>query len=185
MKSIESMNAQKILLIFLVLSLVSVMNVVSFLSAGYAQQGQTGTNIESPQFLAIQNAQSGTISEINSTTYILQLNDLADKLILFSDRPDRVVVTQSNQDFIGNWTSGQESFRLDPPNAVLVIDDQKEDTIEIELYNPKYENDEKKINYDFTFLGNKTTVSDLPNDLGKSVLIIDSFPMAVNSQVTD
>ena len=185
MKPIESMNAQKFLFIFLVLSLVSVMNVVSFFSAGYAQQGQTETSIESPQFLAIQNAQSGTISEINSTTFLLQLNDLADKLILFSDRPDRVVVTQSNQDFIGNWTSGQESFRLDPPNAVLVIDDQKEDTIEIELYNPKYENDEKKINYDFTFLGNKTTVSDLPNELGKSVLIIDSFPMAVNSQVTD
>ena len=90
-----------------------------------------------------------------------------------------------NQDFIGNWTSGQESFRLDPPNAVLVIDDQKEDTIEIELYNPKYDNDAKKINYDFTLLGNKTTASDFPNDLGKLVLIIDSFPMAVNSQVTD
>jgi len=38
---------------------------------------------------------------------------------------------------------------------LLVIDDQKEDTIEIELYNPKYENDERKISYDFTFLGNK------------------------------
>lgn len=179
------MNAQKFPFIFLVLLLVSVMNVVSFFSAGYAQQVQTETSIESPQFLAIQNAQSGTISEINSTTFLLQLNDLADKLILFSDRPDRVVVTQSNQDFIGNWTSGQEGFQLDPPNAVLVIDDQKEDTIEIELYNPKYDNDEKKINYDFTFIGNKTTFSDLPNELGKSVLIIDSFPMAVNSQVTD
>jgi hypothetical protein len=161
------------------------MNVVSFFSTGYAQQGQAQTSIESPQFLAIQNAQSGTISEINSTTFSLQLLDSAEKLILFSDRPDRVVVTQSNQDFIGNWTSGQESFRLDPPNAVLVVDDQKEDTIEIELYNPKYENDERKISYDFTFLGNKTNVSDLPNELGKSVLIIDSFPMAVNSQVTD
>ena len=77
MKLIESMKAQKFLLIFLVLSLISVMNVVSFFSAGYAQQGQTETSIESPQFLAIQNAQSGTISEINSTTFLLQLNDLA------------------------------------------------------------------------------------------------------------
>jgi hypothetical protein len=74
---------------------------------------------------------------------------------------------------------------MDPPNAVLVTDDQKEDTIEIELYNPKYENDGKKISYEFTFLGNTTTVSDLPKELGKSVLIIDSFPMAVNSQITD
>ncbi|MDW0154635.1 MAG: hypothetical protein QOK68_08525 [Nitrososphaeraceae archaeon] len=39
----------------------------------FAQQGETGTNIESPQFLAIQHAQSGTISDINSTSYILEL----------------------------------------------------------------------------------------------------------------
>jgi hypothetical protein len=179
------MNFHKFPLIFLVSSLVSIISVVSFSVTGFAQQGQTGTSVESPQFLAIQHAQSGTISEINSTSYVLELNDLANKTILFSDRPDRIVVTQSNQDFIGNWTSGQESLRIDPPNAVLVADDQKEDTIEIELYNPKYENDGKKISYDFTFLGNITTVSDLPKDLGKSVLIIDSFPMAVNSQITD
>ena len=133
-----------------------------------------------------QHAQSGSISEINSTSFLLQLNDLTDKSILFSDRPDRVVVTQSNQDFIGNWTSGQESLRMDSPNAVLVTDNQKEDTIEIEPYNPKYENDGEKISYEFTFLGNTTTVSDLPKELEKSVLI-DSFPfpMAVNSQITD
>jgi hypothetical protein len=169
----------------LVLSLVSIISVVSFFSTGFAQQVQSGTPVESPQFLAIQHAQSGTISEINSSSFLLQLNDLNDKLILFSDRPNRIVVTQSNQDFIGNWTSGQESLQIDPPNAVLVTEDQKEDTIEIELYNPKYENNAKKISYDFTFLGNTTAVSDLPKDLGKSVLIIDAFPTAVNSQITD
>lgn len=179
------MNVQKSSLIFLVFSLVSAITIVSFFSIGFSQQEQSSTSAESPQFLAIQHAQFGTISEINSTSFLLQLNDLADKSILFSDRPDRVVVTQSNQDFIGNWTSGQESLRMDPPNAVLVTDDQKEDTIEIELYNPKYENDGKKLSYEFTFLGNTTTVSDLPKQLGKSVLIVDSFPIAVNSQITD
>ena len=49
----------------------------------------------------------------------------------------------------------------------------------------KYENDVKKLSYEFTFLGNTTTVSDLPKQLGKSVLIVDSFPIAVNSQITD
>lgn len=182
---IESMNVQKSHLICLVLSLVSVIVVISFFNTGFAQQGQSTTSVQSPQFLAIQHAQSGTISEINSTSFLLQLNQLADKSILFSDRPDWVVVTQSNQDFIGNWTSGQESLRMDPPNAVLVTDDKKEDTIEIELYNPEYENDGKKISYEFTFLGNTTALSDLPKELGKSVLIIDSFPTAVNSQITD
>jgi hypothetical protein len=86
----------------------------------FAQQGEKGTNIESPQFLAIQHAQSGTISDINSTSYTLQLNDLADKTILFSDRPNRIVVTETTQDFVGNWTSGEDSFQVDPPNAALV-----------------------------------------------------------------
>jgi hypothetical protein len=76
-------KAQNSILLFLVLSLVSIINVVSFFNIGYAQQGRTGTTIKSPQFLAIQNAQSGTISETNSSSYSLQLNDLADKTILF------------------------------------------------------------------------------------------------------
>ncbi|HKQ20956.1 MAG TPA: hypothetical protein VJS91_02860, partial [Nitrososphaeraceae archaeon] len=69
-----------------------------------AQQAQTEANIESPQFLAILHAQSGSISEINSTSYALKLNELTDKTIFFSDRPNKIVATQSIQDFIGNWT---------------------------------------------------------------------------------
>jgi hypothetical protein len=141
-----------------------------------AQQGQTEVNIESPQFLAIQHAQSGTISEINSTSYKLQLNDLANKTILFSDRPDRIVATQTIQDFIGNWTIGEDSFQVDPPNAALVVltEAQEDDVFEIELFNPIYEEDDKAMSYDFIILGNITSSPDLPADLGKSVLIIDS-----------
>ena len=59
------------------------MTIYIYLPMVYAQQGQTATTIEFPQFLAIQHAQSGIISEINSTSYSLQLNDLTDKTILF------------------------------------------------------------------------------------------------------
>ncbi len=146
------------------------------MTAVFAQQGQTGTNIESPQFLAIQHAQSGTISDINSTSYTLQLNDLAHKTILFSDRPNRIVATETTRDFVGNWTSGEDSFQVDPPNAALVVltDDQEDDVFEIELFNPTYDEDEKVIRYDFSVLGNATSSPDLPPNLGKSVLIIDS-----------
>jgi len=44
-----------------------------------------------------------SISEINETAYSLELNDVSDKTILFSDRPDRIVKTTSTLDFIGNW----------------------------------------------------------------------------------
>ena len=97
------------------LSTISVFVGISLLiTAVFAQQGEMGTNIESPQFLAIQHAQSGTISDINSTSYTLQLNDLADKTFLFSDRPNRIDVTETTQHFVGNWTSGEDSFSSRP-----------------------------------------------------------------------
>jgi hypothetical protein len=162
--------------IFSMLSTISVFVGISLLMTEiFAQQGETGTNIESPQFLAIQHAQSGTISDINSTSYTLQLNDLADETILFSDRPNRIVVTETTRDFVGNWTSGEDSFQVDPPNAALVLtDDQEDDVFEIELFNPTYNEDENAIRYDFSVLGNATSSPDLPPNLGKSVLIIDS-----------
>ena len=140
-----------------------------------AQQGQKEANIESPQFLAILHARSGTVSEINSTSHTLQLNELADKAILFSDRPNRIVVTRSIQDFIGNWTAGDNSFQVDPPNAPLVLtDDEENDLFEIELFGPQYDNNEKTIRYDFSVLGNATSSRNFPDNLGESVLIIDS-----------
>jgi hypothetical protein len=95
---------------------------------------------------------------------------------LFSDRPNRIVATQSTQDFIGNWTAGQDSFQVDPPNAAIVVltDDQEDDVFEIELSNPVYDQDKKSLRYDFSILGNVTSPSDLPDNLGKSVLVIDS-----------
>ena len=101
---------------------------------------------------------------------------MADKTILFFDRPNRIVATQSTQEFIGNWTAGQDSFQVDPPNAALVVltDDQEDDVFEIELFNPVYDHDKKSLIYDFSILVSVTSPSDLPDNLGKSVLVIDS-----------
>ena len=138
---------------FSILSITLVLAGMSFLMTGvFAQQAQTGAaTIESAQFLAIQNAQSGTISEINSTSYTLQLDDLADKIILFSDRPNRIVATQTIEDLVGNWTRGEDSFQVDPPNAASVVltDDEEDDAFEIELFDPTYDEDEKAIRYVF------------------------------------
>ena len=69
----------------------------------------TGGNITDhvPKFFAIQHAQSGSISEINVTTYSLELNDVSEKTILFSDRPDRIVKSMSTSNFVGNWVCGR------------------------------------------------------------------------------
>ncbi len=94
-------------------------------------------NMSEPKFLSIHSAESGSIPEVNATTKTLQLNDVSDKTILFSDRPDRIVATTNTTDFIGNWSTGPNSFVIDPPNAVLVLDDeqQKQELAVIELYN--------------------------------------------------
>jgi len=155
---------------------------MSLTSTVEAQENTTDSN--GPQFLAIQHAQSGSITTINgsittinSTNFLLQLNDMSDKTILFSDRPDRIVVTQSIDDFIGNWTEGKDSFQVDPPNAALVTleEDQEQDIFEIELFNPKYDQNRKTLSYDFTLLGNTTIGFNLPKNLGKSVLVIDQL----------
>ena len=106
-----------------------------------ANETATGNNnMTEVKLLFIQGAESGSISEVNATTKTLQLNDVSDKTILFSDRPDRIVSATNTTDFIGNWSMGTNSFDIDPPNAVLVLDDeqQKQELAVIELYNPEY-----------------------------------------------
>jgi hypothetical protein len=159
--------------------------VMSLTTTVEAQQNATGPN--GPEFIAIQHAESASISEINATNYLLELGDLSDKTILFSNRPDRIVVTESINDFVGNWTEGKDSFQLDPPNAALVtlVGDGEQDIFEVELFNPIYNKEHKSLTYDVTFLGNITIKSDLPKDLKNPVLVIDSFPTTVNDQITD
>lgn len=135
-------------------------------------------------FLFIQHGESGSISKVNSTTYSLQLNDLADNIVLFSDRPERIVDTQSIQEFIGNWTEGEDSFKIDPPNAALTFledDNQKLDTLVVELYDIEYDSTQNVLKYDFTFLDNTTAESlpDLPYNTGESILVIDSVPYTI------
>ena len=86
-----------------------------------------------PKFFAIQHANSGSLSAINETSYLLELNDVSDKTILFSDRPDRIVKSISTSDFIGNWSTGEDSFAIDAPNSVLVVDEQ----VGTECYNSR------------------------------------------------
>ena len=171
------MKIQSITNVLLILSTALIFAGVSLLSTVvYAQVSQSETASEPPKFLAIQHAALGSVSEINSTSYSLQLDDVSDKIILFSDRPNRIVQTQSIDDFIGNWTSGQDSFQANPPNAALVVltDNYEEDVFEIELFNPTYDKNEKSLKYGFSVLDNATVPSDIPEKLGKIALVIDS-----------
>ena len=126
-----------------------------------------------PKFFAIQHAQSGSISEINETAYTLELNEVLDKTILFSDRPDRIVTSISTSDFVDNWSTGEDSFAIDAPNAVLVVDEQEgeQDIVIVELFNPIYDVDKKALMYEISL--NNTTSIDLPDEFRQTTLLMD------------
>jgi hypothetical protein len=153
---------------FILLSIVVVLSL--FTSTIYAQE-ENATASEEPKFLALQHAQSGAISEINATTYTLEL-EVSDKTILFSDRPDRIVTSISTNDFVGNWSAGEDSFSEDAPNAFLVVDDTEEqDTVIIELFNPVYDAKNNTLKYDVT--PDNATSIELPTEFAQSTLVID------------
>ena len=89
----------------MILSMLSVFVIGTLNTVVNAQENMT--NSEEPKFFAIQHANSGSITEINDTAYSLELNDVSDKTILFSDRPDRIVISESTSDFTGNWSTGE------------------------------------------------------------------------------
>ncbi|MFB5601091.1 MAG: hypothetical protein ACE5SW_12800, partial [Nitrososphaeraceae archaeon] len=55
--------------------------VTSLIIPVYGQEDGNTTDSDMSKFFAIQHSQSGSISEINSTTYSLELNDVSDKTI--------------------------------------------------------------------------------------------------------
>ena len=160
-------------LMFVVVGLIS--TVMLSTTSVYGQEKENVTEYV-PKFFAIHHANSGTISEINSTVYSLELNAVSDKTILFSDRPDRIVKSVNTFDFIGNWSSGEDSFAVDTPNAVLVVDEQdrQQDSVIIELFNPVYDLDKKTLKYDVTL--DNATNSDLPGEFEQTTMIIDVLP---------
>ena len=138
-----------------------------------AQENATESNKSSvPKFIAIQHSQSGSINEINSSSYSLELNNVSDRTILFSDRPDRIVTSVTTDNFIGNWSVGSDSFTVDPPNAVLVIDDvEGQNDIILELVNPLYNFDKRTLIYE---IKTETIIPTSLREFGSTTLIIDA-----------
>jgi hypothetical protein len=145
-------------------------------TAGATNQTTTNGNTTDIQFLAIQNANSGMISQINATAYTLELNNVSNDTVLFSDRPERIVESVSTSDFVGNWSVGSDSFVADAPNAALITKDIQTglDTAIIELFNPMYDMNLETLAY--TIMTENATSIDLADELGQSVLVIDSPP---------
>jgi hypothetical protein len=159
-------------------------------TSGSNETSTSSNNMTEATFLFIQDAQSGSVSEVNDTTSTLELSDVSDKTILFSDRPDRIVASIDTADFIGNWSTEPNSFAVDPPNAALVVDDdveQRQDLGVIELFNPEYDAEANTLRYDIVS-ENGTSIGGLPGEFGQSTLVIDPHfvipPMVIRKIIT-
>jgi hypothetical protein len=67
-------------------------------------------------YLFVQNSQ-----EVSLNDNVLTLKGVASDTLYFSDRPDRIVGRVTTKEFVDSWTKGHDSFKKDPPNAVLSV----------------------------------------------------------------
>jgi hypothetical protein len=86
----------------------------------------------------------------------------------FSERPDRIVGHVGNELFLKQWTDGKNSFKGDPPNAVLSVfnNGSRPTGAVIVLSNPRL--DGNNLLYDARTLGGA-----LPPTGAESTLFID------------
>lgn len=114
------------------------------------------------QYLFVQNAK-----DVSLTDAKLTLKGISGATVLFSDRPDRIAGHMTTADFVKNWNMGEDSFRIDNPNATLAIFGEKEpNDVVVELSNPVLENDD--LSYDI-----KVLEGSIPKQGGECSLFID------------
>jgi hypothetical protein len=85
------------------------------LAAANLAAAQTKTPAKAPEFLFVQTAKN-----IAYKDGVLTLQDVSPVTVFFSDRPKRIVGNVRNDVFFQKWTEGSNSFKRDPPNAVLM-----------------------------------------------------------------
>lgn len=91
-------------------------------------------------------------------------------VVYFSDRPDRIAGHQLASEFVGDWTSGPDSFADDPPNAVLsILSDGSIEDVTVELLSAEATDGDLSFEFD-------TLDGELPQgQLGAASLFIDLF----------
>lgn len=106
---------------------------------------------------------------ISSQNGKLTLKSPSPVTVFFSDRPKRLAGQMPTQSFMKHWSSGNNSFQKDPPNATISIfgpNNQVSEAV-VELSNPRMEQD--SIVYDI-----KVLEGNLPDEGQQASLFIDS-----------
>jgi hypothetical protein len=124
----------------------------------------TEPQVDSIEALFVQSAR-GMTSNDGSVTF----HGLAHSTLFFADRPQRVVGHLSSKKFVNQWGEGEDSFAVDPPNAVISFlenEDTPPEEVTVELSDPQI--DEDTLTYKIIVLDGK-----LPAKAGPCSLFID------------
>ncbi len=149
-----------------------------------SQAAQPAAATEAPVMMFVQNAQSGTLTEVaeDKGTYKLLLEGVAEETIAFSDRPNRIVIAVSTEKFLASPV-----FRsVDTPNAALEIfgANESEDVMVLQMQDPVYDKDKATLTYLVRPLEtpsharavfNKRHDRSLPTSFGPAALFIDNL----------
>jgi hypothetical protein len=126
----------------------------------------TEQQLEEMDALFVQSATG--VSSVNDT---ITLHGLSSATLYFSDRPKREVGHLSSAHFVDLWDEGENSFKVDPPNAVLSfleLDDSAPEDVVVTLSEPHLESE--SITYTVNVLEGS-----IPAEAGHCSLFIDTF----------
>ena len=87
---------------------------VSLRSVASAQE--SSTDEKKVQYLFVQTAHGVTFHGDKMT-----MHGIAPTTLFFSDRPERIVGHGATEEYVSDWSKGDDSFAADPPNATLSI----------------------------------------------------------------
>ena len=81
---------------------------------------------KAPSFLFVVSADKAKISHLKDGKYSLEIqkSDM-NQVIAFSDRPNRIVKYITGSELQKIWGEGKNSYKSDPPNAVISADNMK------------------------------------------------------------
>ena len=111
----------------------SVVCAASLMSFSQADESDKVGKKKLVNYLFVQNATQTTLKD-----GVLTLKGVSPHTLYFSDRPDRIAGRITVADFVKEWSQGKDSFKKNPPNAVLTVLEKPEaKDIVVVLRNPR------------------------------------------------
>lgn len=128
-------------------------------------------------FMFVQTFGSGSITpaEGEAGGLMLTADHLAGQTLYFSDRPERIVGMVSTEQFLGTGGRGEgiDFSVVDPPNAALVLPDDR--VVVVELIDPTYDPETGQVTYQLRVL----------DDVADAGLTLETLPLTATEATGD